>query len=357
MNPNYNIYLDESGNDGDNLTNKDQPLFTFGGICIDVSKEKEIKDEIKFLREKYKIQNTQELKTKSLYNTKNGPIIEEIFNALLKANCLFFFSLIEKRFMICGRIIEDLFDPVYNNKTDNSWTHPSKLKTDLANFFYDNLSEETLEISAKAFQKGNVDDIKKAYHLICGDIKYKIFDFDVISILEGAETHITELSEDKIGAEELHIKNFGSRAGVLNSPNYASYTDIINRMEYFFSGFKHSGTNVIFDNSRQYNTGSSAHLDLMKKAKSGAIYLPEKVPFLFGFKEIGAFSTDSSENNILLQCADLFIASIKNVYLKILDENNSYSRLDKLILGLIFTFIGNEPFGNSILSMSMWKKF
>ena len=118
-----------------------------------------MEDQIIALRKKYHLQSTFELKGKNLLGTKFEPLLEEALNVAFENECYIFLTSLEKKFMIAGKAVEDLFDPLYNNKTTDKWTHPIQIKKDIADHFFNHLSAETMRIMGEAFQIGEYSKI------------------------------------------------------------------------------------------------------------------------------------------------------------------------------------------------------
>lgn len=354
----HSVYIDEAGNTGDDLKNQDQPFFTIGAIGIPESAASSIESSISALRKQYKLQSTQELKSKSLLGTKNEPILSDIFNLLFEKMCLPFFTIVEKKFMIVGRTIEDLFDPEYNDNTDNSWTYPSELKTEIANFLYNHLSENTLLHCATAFQQGQLIDIQQAYNEILVDVRGKHFRFDVEKVLVGAQLHLENLSKDKIDAEAVFKKNFGSSSGVFNSPNLTTYFGLLSRIEDFYRQTDVDEVSVIFDSSRQFNAAFANLFISFGNSPQNKIILPNGQSIVFGFAKLKTFRDEDSKNNVFLQLSDLLTSSINQFFIKLVTANSTtqFTEVEVFLIGIIYMLL-DERLGDWVVSTKLKHKF
>jgi hypothetical protein len=176
-------YIDESGNSGKNLLDWEQPFFTLGAVLLDDSKLNEATKFISKIPNNFK--NEQgEIKGNNIACYNQSLAIEFLSEFLPQNADMFFFSVLEKKFMIAGQIVENFFDYVYNDNTDVSWSHKSDKKINLANFFYDNLSNNTISNAHKAFLSANTIDLKKSFKEIMNEIQNVKYDFDVTNIIE-----------------------------------------------------------------------------------------------------------------------------------------------------------------------------
>ncbi len=105
------IYFDESGFTGDNLLHPDQEIFVYGSV---VCAEKEAKEVVLTLIEKYKIQNG-ELKGRQLVNSTKGKraVIEILnhFNGCIRA------AVMNKKFALACKFFEYIFEPAIASKS------------------------------------------------------------------------------------------------------------------------------------------------------------------------------------------------------------------------------------------------
>lgn len=354
----HTIYIDEAGNTGDDLIYGNQPFFTIAAIGVDDTITGSIQAEVRALRMKYRLPDTQELKASRLVGTRNEGILMDIFNILMEKTCLLFFTVVEKKFMIAGRIVEDLFDPGYNSKTNNSWALPGERKIDLANFLYENLSDQTIALSGTAFQKGELDQLQKAYESITAEVEGKAFTFDVSEILNGASLQIGQLSKNKLEAEEMFKTIFSSHSGVMNSPNLTTYFELLSRLEGFYRGTHVTSVDIIFDSARQFNAAFANLYKTISTAKPNILAFPHKTPLIFGFTHVKSFRDEDSKSNVLVQLADLLASSVNSLILKIARSNSStaFSEFEVFMIIMVYQLI-DDKFGDWIVSKRMKRKF
>ena len=131
-------YMDESGNSGKNLVDFKQPFFTLGCIVLDDSKLDEVKKYLDNIPNSYRDENG-EIKGNNIACYDQPLALQILSEFIPKIVDMIFFSVLEKKFMIAGQIVENFFDYVYNDNTNEKWTYKSETKIKLANFFYDKI--------------------------------------------------------------------------------------------------------------------------------------------------------------------------------------------------------------------------
>lgn len=354
----HTIYIDEAGNTGDDLITPDQPFFTIAALGIPNDSLILLESKIFSLRNKYRLQPTHEIKAKTLIGTKNEPLLSDIYNLIFESNCLPFFTVIEKRYMVVGRMIEDLFDPVYNDRTNNFWTYPSPLKTDLTNFFYDSLSDETISKCANVFQKGQYTEINDTFNSIIKDIKRKKFKFDVEKIANGALPHLEELGKVRLSAEQSFKSDYNAPSGVLFSPNFTSYYELLSRLEEYYRRTTIIGATVIFDSSRQFDATFKAFFELISKSKPNEIILPNGKSIIFGFSKLQDFAQKDSKSIVHLQLSDILASSVNQFFIKMTHSTSAthFTKSEVYLIGIIYILLDNR-FGDWIASTKLKHKF
>ncbi len=328
------VYIDESGNSGDNLSDGNQKIFTIAAIGIRDEYENIIESRIEEIITKIPSTSDNELKTNKVIGTKHEPLLIEIVDYLLENNFLPFIIVIEKKFMIAGKIIENLIDPVYNDVAGNEWLNPGDHKLIFANYLYDNLSNETLNLSSIAFQQGRLDDIKIAYDSIVHELENLPNSEDYLRLIIGAKSHLEDLSKDIIGADYIFIEKNQGRKGVLNSPNFTAYRILINSIE---RRMRDEGQKckVYFDTSRQFDSSFQELYNLLKNAPNKDFQFGE-VNLIYGLEWIEEFQVLKSEESIGIQIGDLFSTSITHLIKKLLSNPEKIlTSYEKFILGYL----------------------
>ena len=264
------------------------------------------------------------------YSRGKDKIIRDIAELLMKNHFQLFIGIAEKTFVIATFIESDFFDPVFNDRCDNSWTYPSQERVENANFLFKHLSEEALIACGTFFSRG--EEIQKAYKLILRDIKDKEYKLPLWEILHGAEAHLDELG--KITKQVL------SDEKIIHAPNFFCYMGLINKIEHYYSNIQNKKCNLVFDSSREFNLAFLKAIKTMQKAAPGALLFSERrIPFITGYTSILKFKAESSEDNIFIQCADLLASAINRVMTKVFinGENVTLTDAELFILVLIFS--------------------
>lgn len=343
----YSIYLDESGNTGSDFLNLTQPIFTFVGIGINHNNMARIINGVEDVKIRHNRRLDQPLHAKKINDKTRNLISKEIFDLLIKNKSNLFISISEKKFVIATYIDSDFFDPVYNSKCDNTWTHPSPEMNKRSNFLYENISDETFAVCGSAFRDGN--DIKKAYELVRADIKNKKYEIDLYDILIGVEPNLDDLAE-VIKTQNSSANILGASAGVLQSPNFFSFCALINKVEQLYSKIGVNNIELVFDSSIQFNRAFLNIFDKLKNAEKTTVQFKDSFPLIFGYESLDKFRYENAKSNIFLQISDIVATSIKNVVQKIYIDNGTskYNDFETFILYFLTSYF--REFGDTFCS-------
>lgn len=318
MDKNFSIkvYVDESGNTGKNLVDINQPFFTLGCIVLNDSKLNEVKRFLNNIPNSYR-DKKREVKGNNIACFDQPLALQILSEFIPKIADKLFFSVLEKKFMIAGQIVENFFDYAYNDNTNVSWTYKSEKKIKLANFFYDTLNNKTLENIHFAFLAADSEEIHKSFKQIITEIENIDYEFDIKSTMLGAERHIESLAQSLSSVSAKNALEKGIPKNTINTPNVTTFFELIGRIEEYLR-IKNQTAKLVFDYNEQYNTIFYELINKMIKAPRKQIPISAKEYFQVGFRHLIDYEVKESKDSIGLQLADLLSSIINQVFSKIL---------------------------------------
>lgn len=147
-------YFDESGNSGSRFLDYQQPFYVEGGWAIEKKNIQSISDAIKKIERTYPFKK-DELKGKNLAkNTPGQQLILKLVDEVGKLGGIPTLHICEKRYMVCGKIVETFFDPEYNSKITfkDQWDLEGRQK--IAQLFYE-ADKELVDEFAEGYRAKN----------------------------------------------------------------------------------------------------------------------------------------------------------------------------------------------------------
>ena len=156
------IYCDESGFTGSNMSDITTPFFTYASVAVSNGEAEEF---VKYLFNKYKIQNN-ELKFGSLNrNEKGRKAISEVLTKY--SNCTKV-ALHHKKFNVAGKFFEYIFEPVLADKS--SIFYSLEFNKFFANLLYNywqvntESAEDMLSKFEKMMRSKNIEGLKDVFY-------------------------------------------------------------------------------------------------------------------------------------------------------------------------------------------------
>lgn len=338
-------FIDESGNTGDNLLDKNQQFFTLAAVSIPSSKLSEIEDIVNVEFSNVKEKDEKEIKTtKWLKSSVKRDALRNILMRMKDAECDFSAVFIEKRFMIAALCVEEFLDGAYNDNEDYTWCNSKEEKKVAAQYFYNILVEDDCEVIAPAFSKPSLEDV----HKVINRLMDKTLDERYLSMLKGC--HVENLYRD-----ELNVYNNIQRGSCkqVHSPNYVAFSALgMEVVEYCRQ--KGYQTEIIFDNCFQINDAYKYIFELFENMKNDSFV--EAYLGIYSWKSyVTGFKIEDSKKSFLLQTADIIATSVLKTLEKVF-TNKQLNTYDNFII----SFIHEKDMKNSInliMDKKLWDKY
>jgi hypothetical protein len=310
----FYTYIDESGHAGDNLLDP-QPFFCITGVTVQEGEICHLGDELACLKEKHNFARNQELKGSSLVRTRHRELMEKACRHLSDRNPLLpiVSCLVERRYMICALIVDNLLDPHYNHYIDPAWVHDAVAKRDAADQLYDHLSESTIQLGGRAIIHGKVDDLRELCTKIQADLSMQNRELRPLArMLRGCQTHLHALGEIIVEARDGNTDLFLKR-GVSQSPNLTAFLSIVQMLDAACRNMGIPKVDIIFDSSSQFDETFLKWCDLLRHGPRIDSPNPEFNLRISGLDRVGQFGTGDSSSNPVLQYADFFASGIRTI--------------------------------------------
>ncbi len=314
----YSTFVDEAGNTGFNIWDNEQPFFVIVGVTVSEDKQIEITKCITNEWNSYKLPSEKELKTKNWIksNLHRRNSLARMLQCIIDLSSHIHVVVMEKRYMIAAKIVDDLLDPAYNDTVDNAVLWIPKWKVAYANYFYQAIKNK-LSTIGECMQTPTLPHLKKAVNLI---LKNNIAP-EVRCMIKGVIPHIAELAED---SEDMH-DNKGLNINIMRSPNYTTFAalgfKIVDSLN--TEGIK---TKISFDDARMCNKEFKGLYDTLSGIKENPFIL-KRIGINSWKNVITDFTTAKSDVTPCIQAADIIATSI-NHYLMGLNAKESFNDYD-----------------------------
>ena len=289
-------YFDESGNSGSRFLDYHQPTYIEGGWAVEKENVPKIAKVVEEIEQSYPFK-IDELKGKNLVkHTRGQEFILKIIHEIGQNGGIPILHICEKKYMVCGKIVETFFDPLYNPKIpyEDQWTLEKRQQT--AQLFYET-GIPLIDEFAEAYRTKNIEEIT---------INSKKW-IDYFS-----ENGHEELS-DLISSVVPNIDSgLADEFSVIDKPEYKGIDSL--NIPVWFSIFQHIEQNtpspctIIHDKIDTFEHAYWESFKLLKNASEGVIKFKDRM-WVYPLKNIERFVFQDSKSNPLVRASDFIVGS------------------------------------------------
>lgn len=340
----YVTFLDEAGNTGKDLTNDTQPFFVMSAIMIPEDKVNEFTSFL--VNEFNRVKEKEETEIKGVKWCKAGAkkqgAIKNLIGKVDEGGGHAFVIVLEKHYMIAGRLVQTFFDGEENCTHCNLWNNDKGLAVYCANkilgsFTYQEMDEIGILFS-KPTESNFIEIIKRLKNKLTGPIEQWMLDESLKYVGEIAETNVP--SDGLIGNN------------VEDSPNITVFNAICEFVAKYCKD-NNCQTDIIFDNCLLCNNsfknwienGQSRADDLEIKSWNATLYKWND--------RIMSFTSEDSKDNKLLQIADVLSSSINHALITM--QNGKTQSFDSYIISYMNNLLNKDRLW-SVMSNNMNKQ-
>lgn len=314
---NLSYFIDESGNTGRDWLNKDQPFFIYGGWLVKNDRRQEIED---YLNNFLLNSQASELKSKNFFKTNdNYEKFYEFFNKMVyNLECLPFFSIVDKKFMVAAKIVETFFDYDYNPSVNQYLTNPYEIKKALASCIVED--DTILNLFAELINQATIPIVKLE------EVTTKLvelFEVQDLSLVANTLKCFNTNYYQKMIDEFQVISHDGTQKNYLALPQ-PMLTELLKNVEIFSASIE-ARVSIVHDNLRGYDNVFNELVELFFNKRAPNIIGTNARTFMTSFSHLDSLIQEDSKTNILIQAADLLCGFIS----RSVKQFNSNQRLNE----------------------------
>lgn len=281
------LYLDESGNTGTNMFDEKQSFYVYAGWLI---KKEDMDSVTTFIKESFKIVKAKELKSVSILKKYRPKLFAFLQNSI--SNGMFpFYYVFEKRHYICCKIVDTFFDYFHNSNVPFELASNYEKKKELCGIIYHN--EKLLRLFSNLITDSTltIEEMRQIKELLIGSldseqtIMYKDMIYNVT----------TEELYSMINEFECVAINNGK---IRQSPAATQLYSILKEVEKLM----------------RINGGKAIIVVDELKNKTFINDIKNMIESHSSFLNIISIETVKSEENIVIQAADLLSGYINKVF-------------------------------------------
>lgn len=319
-------YFDESGNSGSRFLDYQQPTYIEGGWAVEKSNIQKISDLIIDIEKSYPFK-IDELKGKKLAKHRRGQeLILKMLHEIGQNGGIPILHICEKKYMVCGKIVESFFDPLYNPKISYEDQWNLEKRQEIAQFFYET-ELPLIDEFADAYRTKNPEAItvnaqKWVQYLNANSHKELS---DLIS-------HVIPNIKESL-ADEFSISAEPAYKGI-DSLNIPVWFNIFQHVEQNTP----SPCSIIHDKIDTFELAYLETFKLLKNASEGIIKFKDRM-WVYPLRNIDSFDFEDSKESPIVRAADLIVGSAAFYIELILSEEKIPDLLHKIAFHTLGIFL------------------
>ncbi len=328
---NCRTYIDESGNTGVNLADKEQPFFVLVSVTIPQG-QKEPENTIQSVFNQYKQANQEEFKTriwiKSSYLRQPLSIIwDNITQNAIDINVV----ILEKRYMAAALIVNNLFDGAYSDRQDFRWVYDRNLRITTTEDYYNQLSNEELEFAGKTLTQASHDSMEQLYNIVYAHSNHVL----LRNMLDSVHKHLDEMVND---INSVLSDRPDLNANVFHAPNITCFAQL-GQMVVNQAKDKNYLTEIIFDSEPRLDDLCKYTYDIFQHIND--VSIPGAIE-LSSWKDVAVnFTPSNSKLTPGLLAADVVASSIAYVLNHNVHNNEQPNEYETKVLSYIKQSLAN----------------
>lgn len=291
------LYCDESGNTGKNFADRAQPVFTEAGWYLRHDESRGLAEQIEKL-EKREGYTKAEIKGTRLLKSAKGRRFLRAVSEAMGASAIPYFYLVEKRYAICAKLVESLFDPSYNPAVRNEELWDPDARQEIAQHFYDG-PEDLIYGFGTAYREKNAD-------AICENAEGWLDHFRAHPV---ADLEIRIAAVQPVLKKEMHgeFRAYDGTPTGYDSLNMPIWVMVFQDMEHHFL----DPCDVIHDHIAEFQDCFEHTYKQLRDGRRSTLVFKDGRAFTSGLRKVVSVGFAESEAEPLIRAADCIAASTR----------------------------------------------
>lgn len=289
-------YFDESGNSGSRFLDYQQPSYIEGGWAVERKNIQEISNVITEVENSYPFK-IEELKGKKLIKHRRGQeLILKMIHNIGQHGGIPILHICEKKYMVCAKIVETFFDPLYNSKIPYADQWNLEKRQEMAQFFYE-INLPLVDEFADAYKTKNLGEIiinAQKWVQYLGENNHKELS-DLIA-------HVIPTIKDSLSVE-FSIGDDPAFKGI-DSLNIPVWFCIFQHIEQNTP----SRCSIVHDKIDTFEFAYLQSFKKLKNASEGIIQFKDR-GWVYPLKNIDSLFFEDSRESPIVRAADLIVGS------------------------------------------------
>lgn len=294
------VFIDDAGNTGINVWDLQQPIYVTTGLALSDAAIAELELAINNAKARLNIPSNCEIKMSNLLRSTRGKK-EALYllKRLLSLSEFHCYSIVEKKFLVAARLVDELLDPEYNTKVHVRF-YPGEEHKEAAYWVCKNIPLSLLSRFFSAYIKRDAVELISVRDELSPITKNANDKFNLVHL-------ISEITNEEI-SENFCQQDQQSKSH--ESPNYTAFFALINIIDAFVCTSPESWI-IVHDETKEFQKLYNNIVEIRKRGETGLFRLGDTPPLALGKNASGSISFLSSKANTGLICADFLSSSFR----------------------------------------------
>lgn len=343
----YTLFADETGNTGLSHLDPDQPVYVAAGVCIPNNAQTECRDFVTaLLKEK---NQGSELKGGSLVKSGRGrQIAHELLVGLGQRGNVPLFVLVEKRYSLAGRFVDEYLDPLVNAHVGVEFcTDQSRMRA-AANVIH-GLPDEVLASVETSLRRPELETRRQAVTDVVEALR-ALGETELAHASAGALADPTLLEPHSVSPDIERLMRLG------NTPNVAAFTGLIGNYEQVAAavGFEQAG--IVHDETSSMHDVFLGFQSRMSDPRFVATVMQE-IPVVFPIlRNVDTTRFAQSHEEPLVQAADVLGAVVAHLTKAAMASRQLDPSESQLAAPTLYGIFERFPVGYTVVSRRLMQQ-
>ncbi len=211
--PSFTCFVDESGNDGPNLTNKEQPIFVHAGVLVPESRVQDVRRLAMQIHEEC-MPDAKELHAGLVNSARGKARASGLVKALWALGAPPVITIWERRNEHAWFFVDACFDYAWNSSADERWVCSANAKEELVETLVTIVPAQALTAFVDAWREREVSAVNKAIEAIAraltdaGRIDLSVIVLGALAEMPRQLTSVGGVDAISVGMNTINVSTF-----------------------------------------------------------------------------------------------------------------------------------------------------
>lgn len=299
------IFVDETGNTGDNIFDENQPYFLTAALATRTNFDITYKQRVQSIAHR---QGVEQLHATHLDHSNLDQIGPYIYEILKTSDARILISIVEKKYLLACKMVDTIFDSGENLAVPWHVYNIRQLRLILVFKLYYIVNEEIVREFWDCLMDKKIDRARKRFQNVCDKISSNV---DALPDARSRTIFSEALDWAKQHPEEIYFHPSGKLARLSHMPNVIGFINLLDSIEKQSNLWNRRVKLIKHDRQTQFEKSLEFWHERFKNASSDPLYLPGGEKHVLQKVMGSQFQISSAHGSPGIQIADIVLWSFR----------------------------------------------